>query len=112
MGRGGSEGQAEPERHRARQTKKNDETHYGYQNHINADQEPKWIQEDEVTHAAVHDSRVFEDLLDQTVDDNGDKRPVYADSASHSKEHGETLADAQIESQGCERGYGESGRDL
>jgi transposase, IS5 family len=64
----------------ARWTKKNNETHYGYKNHINAD------------------------LLDQTVDDNGDKRPVYADSAYRSKEHEETLADAQIESQVCEKG--------
>jgi transposase, IS5 family len=88
----------------ARWTKKNDETHYGYKNHINADQEHKLIQEYEVTHAAVHDSRVFEGLLDQTVDDNGDKRPVYADSAYRSKEHEETLADAEIESQVCEKG--------
>ena len=43
-------------------------------------------------------------LLDQAVDDNGDKRPVYADSAYRSKEHRETLADAQIESQVCEKG--------
>jgi len=50
--------------------------------HINAGQEHKLIQDYEVTHAAVHESRVFEDLLDQTVDDNGDKRPVYADSAT------------------------------
>lgn len=72
--------------------------------HINAGQEHKLIQDYEVTHAAVHESRVFEDLLDQTVDDNGEKRPVYADSAYRSKEHEETLADAQIESQVCEKG--------
>jgi IS5 family transposase len=88
----------------ARWTKRNNETHYGYKNHINADQEHELIQEYEVARTAVHDSRVFEDRLDQAVDDNGDKRPVHADSAYRSKEHEATLVDAGIESQACEKG--------
>jgi IS5 family transposase len=63
-------------------TKKNHETHYGYKNHINADAATKLIQDYRVTPAHVHDSRVFEDLLDtQTAETQGGKRPVYADSA-------------------------------
>ncbi len=48
----------------ARWTKKNNESHYGYKNHINADADTKLIQDYAVTPANVHDSRVFEDLLD------------------------------------------------
>jgi hypothetical protein len=41
--------------------------------------------------------------IKRSVDDNGHKRPVYADSAYRSIKHEETLADAQIESQVCEK---------
>ena len=51
----------------ARWTKKNNETHYGYKNHINADEAHKLVQSYAVSDAAVHDSQVFEVLLDQTV---------------------------------------------
>ena len=34
--------------------------------------------------ASVHDSQVFEVLLDQTLDESGNKRPVFADSAYRS----------------------------
>ena len=70
----------------ARWTKKNAEKHYGYKNHINADQGHKLVQRYQVTDAAVHDSQVFEELLDQTMDDDGNKRAVYADSAYRSAE--------------------------
>jgi transposase, IS5 family len=69
----------------ARGTKKNHERHYGYKNHINADQRHKLIQSYAVTSASVHDSQVFDELLDQTIDKDGDKRPVYADSAYRSE---------------------------
>ena len=39
-----------------RWTKKNDEKHYGYKNHINADAANKLIQSYAVTHAAVRNS--------------------------------------------------------
>src|SRR5512137_2713274 len=69
----------------ARWTKKNDETHYGYKNHINADAATQLIQDYAVTPANVHDSQVFDALLDpQSPDEEGGKRPVYADSAYRS----------------------------
>jgi len=57
-----------------------------------------------VTHAAVHDSQVFDVLLDQTIDADGSKRAVYADSAYRSEAQEQRLADAEIESQVCEKG--------
>lgn len=48
----------------ARWTKKNQERRYGYKNHINADQQHKLIQSYAVTAASVHDSQVFDELLD------------------------------------------------
>jgi transposase, IS5 family len=88
----------------ARWVKKNKETHYGYKNHINADQKNKLIQSYAVTDAAVHDSQVFEELLDQTEDADGNKRPVYADSAYRSADKEAQLAKDHIESQICEKG--------
>jgi IS5 family transposase len=88
----------------ARWTKKNDEKHYGYKNHINADQDHKLIQSYAVTPASVHDSQVFDELLDHTEAMDGNKRPVYADSAYRSQDQEQRLADAQIDSQICEKG--------
>jgi transposase, IS5 family len=90
----------------ARWTKKNDEKHYGYKNHLNADAGNKLIQSysDSVTHAAVHDSQVFDELPDQTIDAAGSKRAVYADSAYRSEAQEQRLADAAMESQVCEKG--------
>lgn len=88
----------------ARWTKKNDEKHYGYKNHINADEGNKLIRSYSVTDAAVHDSQVFDELLDQTVGLEGDKRAVYADSAYRSQAQEQRLADVEIESQVCEKG--------
>lgn len=88
----------------ARWTKKNNETYYGYKNHINADQAHKLVHSYRVTDAAVHDSQVFEDLLDQSADEHGNKRAVYADSAYRSQEQEEQLASDNIPSQICEKG--------
>jgi len=88
----------------ARWTKKNDEKHYGYKNHINADEGNKLIRSYSVTDAAVHDSQIFDELLDQTVGLDGDKRAVYADSAYRSQAQEQRLADVEIESQVCEKG--------
>jgi IS5 family transposase len=88
----------------ARWTKKNNETHYGFKNHINADQTHKLIQRYTVTNAAVHDSQAMDDLLDTQADANGDKRPVYADSAYRSKEREAELAEQNIQSHICEKG--------
>jgi transposase, IS5 family len=47
-----------------RWTSENKEKHYGYKNNINADQGHKLIQSYKVTSASVHDSEVFDELLD------------------------------------------------
>ena len=75
----------------ARWTKKNGKSHFGYKNHINVDNEYKIIREYDVTDASVHDSQVFEDILDE---DNSNKE-VYADSAYRSEE-----AEAFLKEQG------------
>ena len=89
---------------RNRPLKKNHETHFGYKNHVNVDAEHKMIRAFEVTAASVHDSQVFDQLLDQSEDADGDKRPAYADSAYRSKEQEARLEAAGIESQVCEKG--------
>ena len=58
----------------------------------------------EVTAASVHDSQVFDELLDQSTDDEGKKRAAYADSAYRSKDQEERLQTNGIESQVCEKG--------
>lgn len=88
----------------ARWTKKNQETHYGYKNHVNADEANKLVQRYAVSDAAVHDSQVFEELLDQTTDAEGEKRAVYADSAYRSQEREARLAAEGFESQIHEKG--------
>lgn len=58
--------------------------------------------------AAVHDSQVFEALLDEREDAEGEKRAVYADSAYHCNEREQKLAvdgfDSQIHETGT-RGH-------
>ena len=88
----------------ARWTKKNNETHYGYKNHINADEANKLVQSYAVSDAALHDSQVFEELLDQTKDAQGKKRAAYADSAYRSQEREDRLAADGIDSQIHEKG--------
>ena len=66
----------------ARWTKKNGQSYYGYKNHIDVDVKHKLIRDYEVTPALVHDSQVFESLLDE---DNS-SRDVWADSAYRSEE--------------------------
>ena len=73
----------------ARWTKKHGKSHYGYKNHINVDNKNKLIRSFDVTDASVHDSNVFEELLDP---DNG-SADVWADSAYSSQEKEENLAD-------------------
>lgn len=66
----------------ARWTKKHGKSHYGYKNHINVDNKNKLIRSFDVTDASVHDSNVFEELLDA---DNS-SADVWADSAYSSQE--------------------------
>lgn len=82
----------------ARWTKKNDETHYGYKDHIKVDTTTKLVTAYEVTDASVHDSQILDDLL--TKDD----KKIYADSAYRSEAQEERLASAGIESNIMEKG--------
>lgn len=59
----------------ARWTKKNNEKHYGYKNHVKVDSKSKLIDKFTVTDAAVHDSQVLDELLSE-----GDPT-TYVDSA-------------------------------
>jgi len=62
------------------------------------------IQAYAVSHAAVHDNQVFDELLNHTRGDNGEKRPVYANSADRSQEREAALKEADIRSEICEKG--------
>lgn len=82
----------------ARWTKKNNEVHYGYKNHVKCDADSKLITNYGVTDAAVHDSKLCTDLLEPT------DKAVYADSAYSSEEIAENLPE-NCEKQICEKGY-------
>lgn len=76
----------------ARWTKKHGKTYFGYKNHVSIDREHKLVRHFEVTDAAVHDSQVFDTLLDET----NTSADVWADSAYRS---------AQREAELKEQGY-------
>lgn len=84
----------------ARWTKKNDENHYGYKNHIAIDNKNKLIREYEVTSAAVHDSNILLAILT----DNSSK-DVWADSAYRSDDNELILSVYEYRSRIHERGY-------
>ena len=65
----------------ARWTRKNGKGFFGYKNHISVDVKHKLIREYAVTPANVHDSNVFEELLDP----NNSSKDVWADSAYRSE---------------------------
>lgn len=63
----------------ARWTKKNNETHYGYKNHVKVDADSKMITGSVTTPANVHDSQPLPELIDEK------DRVLYADSAYSGK---------------------------
>jgi transposase, IS5 family len=73
----------------ARWTKKNGKNFFGYKNHISVDVKYKLIRRFQVSSAEVHDSHVFEELLDQ----DNTSRDVWADSAYRSQKRVEYLKD-------------------
>ena len=85
----------------ARWTKKNDETHYGYKDHVNVDKDSKMITGFSVTPASVHDSQIFHELLDEK------DKEVWADSAYVGEGlHEDILEDfPDIKLHVCEKGY-------
>src|SRR5882724_5065431 len=64
----------------ARWTKRNDESFYGYKNHLGVDKAHKLIRKWDATDAAVHDSQKLDDVLD--LSNTG--KEVWADSAYRS----------------------------
>lgn len=85
----------------ARWVKKNGKTSFGYKNHINIDAGHKLIRNFEVTEASVHDSNVFEDILDK----KNSSRDVWADSAYSSKEKREALKEKGFRGRIQSKGY-------
>lgn len=83
----------------ARWTKKGQEVHYGYKNHVKANSRTKLIEKYTVTDASVHDSQVLEDLMDEWDEE------VYADSAYRGEEIEEKLRRRHIRSSIHEKGY-------
>lgn len=78
----------------ARWTKKGNETHYGYKDHVKVDSESKLILDYAVTPANVHDSNEFEMFF------NEKDRVSYADSAYAGKK-----LPKQVRNEICEKGY-------
>ena len=95
----GKENMLEQKDVNARWTKKNDETHFGYKNHVKADKDSKLIVKYEVTSAEVHDSQMLEKLVEKKKD-----QALFADSAYKGEEI-ESCLGSRIENQICEKGY-------
>lgn len=83
----------------ARWTKKNQETYYGYKDHVKSDVKNKFIEDYTETDAAVHDSQPVEKLTKK-----GDGS-LHADSAYQGEEIAKDLKEKKIESHICEKGY-------
>ena len=71
----------------ARWARKNQETHFGYKNHIAIDNQHKLIRAYEVTSAEVHDSQKLLGVLSENT-----SRDLWADSAYRSQANEEKLA--------------------
>lgn len=84
----------------ARWVKKNEETHFGYKNHVKADAESVVITDYVVTDAAVHDSQTLDELID--AEQAGEN--LFADSAYKS-----TATDAKLEEMGVQNFIHEKG---
>jgi IS5 family transposase len=85
----------------ARWTKKNNETFYGYKNHIKADTKSKLIENYEVTPASEHDSQELENLLEKK--DAGQN--FYADSAYTGEEQEKAIEKVKMNNCVIEKGY-------
>lgn len=85
----------------ARWTKKNDETHYGYKNHIKVDAKSKVILNYHTTAANVHDSQALPELLDKKQDNDCD---AFADSAYTGPEQVKVIAKNRMKNKVHEKG--------
>jgi len=85
----------------ARWTKKNQETFYGYKNHVKVDTKSKLIDKYEVTSASEHDSQELKNLLEEK--DEG--QDFYADSAYTGEDHEKTIENVKMKNCVIEKGY-------
>ncbi len=85
----------------ARWTKKHGQSYFGYKSHINIDVNYGFIRRYGITDAAVHDSQVLGQLLDDENSDNG----IWADSAYRSEAIEDVLQLLQFDSHIQERAY-------
>ena len=79
----------------ARWTKKNNETFYGYKDHIRTDADTVLITDYVVTDAAVHDSQVLTQLIGKEDKD----RTLWADSAYKSEQTDRLLEEWKVDNQ-------------
>lgn len=84
----------------ARWTKKRNRSYYGYKNHIKICKKTKFIQTFEVTPANVHDSQVFEPLLERA----DSHHEIFADSAYSGNPIAQELRKRKIRSRINEKG--------
>ena len=85
----------------ARWTKKNGKSYFGYKNHVQVDVKHKFIRDYDVTAANVHDSQVFESLLDP----DNTSADVWADSAYRSEDSLANLSEAGYREHIQRKGY-------
>lgn len=85
----------------AKWTKKNNQTFFGYKNHIKTDDKSKIICKYKATSAEVHDSQVTKDLLEDK--DKGEE--LYADSAYTGEKQEEVISEKELINQIHEKGY-------
>jgi transposase, IS5 family len=85
----------------ARWTQKNNETYFGYKNHIKTDAKSKIITQYKVTEASVHDSQLLEYLLDT----NDQYQELYADSAYVGEKQEAVISKNKMLNKVHEKGY-------
>jgi transposase, IS5 family len=85
----------------AKWTKKNNETFYGYKDHVKICRKSKLIDKYLVTDASVHDSQPLEDLLTEEDKDQG----FWADSAYTGDSCETVIADNNMKNNVHEKGY-------
>lgn len=84
----------------AKWTKKNNETFFGYKNHIKIDSKTKIITKFKVTDASVHDSQVLDNLLDEKDKD----QDLHADSAYTGAKQEEIISKNEMKNMVHEKG--------
>lgn len=85
----------------AQWTKKNDESYFGYKNHVKSDVKSKLITKYTVTDASVHDSQALGDLLDEK--DRG--QDLFGDGAYVGEKQDNIIAKLNMNNKICDRAY-------